>query len=646
MIPLIDLQSFLSQLTTSSSTSISYLETVTITVEAIEQNVEAVVVSPMAQSIHLLDILLWIYWIGVAFMLVRFLIGLFQISKLYFTSDHQKMNGYTLVLTDKDHLPFSFFNLFFRSKNIPLTMDEQEKIIQHELAHIKGKHSIDVLLLELTSILLWCSPLVHLYKKSLRNIHEYLADASVLQTTSKKHYGQLLLQMFQTSPGIALANNFIHSQLKKRIKMMTKTQSSKRAYWKYIVSLPLIALIALAMTNIHALAQTTTPNDETIKKERTHPVMKAQDDTTDPIFTVVEQMPRFPGCEDLQTDKDAMKKCSDEKMLNFIFKNISYPQDARKKGVEGVVVVRFVIDKDGQVTSPEVLRSIGSGCDEEALRIVNMMPKWVAGKQRGKNVNVYFNLPFRFKLQSDEPTNEKIDAPENTGSEEIFTVVEEMPRFPGCEDEQDKNVRQKCSQEKLLSYIQSNIKYPKSAQDKGIGGLTIVQFYIDKDGSLKGSKLLRDIGEGCGEEALRIIDLMNEQGIRWIPGKQRGEIVKVKFTLPIRFKLDKTPKNTSEESVPAEKPLIDDKLGVISMTISPNPISDGQINVSYELKNQPSNLILRVVDLNGTVLKTIKDLPNEKVNTVTIDINNAAAGSLFINLIDGDKIYTEKAVKM
>ncbi|RME09788.1 MAG: energy transducer TonB [Bacteroidetes bacterium] len=116
------------------------------------------------------------------------------------------------------------------------------------------------------------------------------------------------------------------------------------------------------------------------------------------IFKVVEDNPSFPGCENI-SDRMEKKKCSDEKMLQFIYSNIKYPAIARENGVEGMVVVKFVVEKDGSITAPEVVRDIGAGCGEEALRIVKMMPKWEPGRQRGRPVRVQFNLPIRFKLE-------------------------------------------------------------------------------------------------------------------------------------------------------------------------------------------------------------------------------------------------------
>ncbi len=121
------------------------------------------------------------------------------------------------------------------------------------------------------------------------------------------------------------------------------------------------------------------------------------------IFKVVEQMPRFPGCENEAGDDKAKKACADKKMLQFIYKNIKYPAIARENGVEGTVVIQFVVEKDGSIKDARIVRDIGAQCGSEALRVVNMMNsmggKWTPGKQRGKSVRVQFNLPVKFRLE-------------------------------------------------------------------------------------------------------------------------------------------------------------------------------------------------------------------------------------------------------
>ena len=103
------------------------------------------------------------------------------------------------------------------------------------------------------------------------------------------------------------------------------------------------------------------------------------------IFKIVEEMPSFPGGE--------------AKLMEYVGKNIKNPQIARETGIQGRVFVNFVVEPDGSVSNVTVLRGIGGGCDEEAMRVVKNMPKWKPGKQRGKAVRVQYMLPVNFRLQ-------------------------------------------------------------------------------------------------------------------------------------------------------------------------------------------------------------------------------------------------------
>ena len=124
--------------------------------------------------------------------------------------------------------------------------------------------------------------------------------------------------------------------------------------------------------------------------------------------------------------------------------------------------------------------------------------------------------------------------------EEIFKVVEENPRFPGCEDlAESAKEKEKCAKELFLEFINLNLEYPEDARYQSIQGWVLVRFVVEKNGTLTDLELVRDIGNGCGEEALRLVDLMNVLDIRWIPGKQRGIPVRVQYNLPISFKLER-----------------------------------------------------------------------------------------------------------
>jgi protein TonB len=139
-------------------------------------------------------------------------------------------------------------------------------------------------------------------------------------------------------------------------------------------------------------------DDEEIEEELEMDDMEVDEDTEieiieeveeefveEEIFTIVEDMPTFPGGE--------------KAMFEYLSKNTKYPTLAKESGIQGVVYVTFVVEKDGSVSDVKVLRGIGGGCDEEAVRVVKSMPKWAPGKQRGKPVKVQYNLPYRFVLQ-------------------------------------------------------------------------------------------------------------------------------------------------------------------------------------------------------------------------------------------------------
>ncbi len=117
------------------------------------------------------------------------------------------------------------------------------------------------------------------------------------------------------------------------------------------------------------------------------------------IFEVVEEMPRFPGCELAEYSKAERQACAEKKMLEFMYKNIRYPEIARQNGIGGTTVIRFVIEPDGTISNHEIVRDPGGKCGAEALRVVKLMPSWLPGKQRGRAVRVQYNLPIRYTLQ-------------------------------------------------------------------------------------------------------------------------------------------------------------------------------------------------------------------------------------------------------
>jgi bla regulator protein BlaR1 len=402
------------------------LPTVTIEWGTINQTVAA-----PKESFSWITLMNWVFWAGVVIASARFAFGLFKIMQLRNRSEIIRKNEYDLVLTDMPHAPFSFFNWMFWSKSYEVGREEEKQIISHELAHIRQLHTLDNLFIEILSIAFWWNPVVYFYQKAIKDNHEFLADASVIRWNNKKQYGQLLIRQSQVAPTfhkaaqpIAVANHFFNSKLKKRITMITKNASGKWTRLKYLISAPLLAMLLFAcqetveqqaeLENGTISLEKTTEKDKNAQSEKVLDTEYLVDTIVmfDPetkeekiqivkseVYKVVEEMPRFPGCEDEPEDGPAKDQCAQRKLMEFIAENIEYPQEAKENDLEGMVVASFIVDSSfGNISDIKIIKSLGSGCDEEVIRVLKNMPPWIPGKQNGKNVNVRFNLPVKFKL--------------------------------------------------------------------------------------------------------------------------------------------------------------------------------------------------------------------------------------------------------
>ncbi|MEI6898729.1 MAG: M56 family metallopeptidase [Bacteroidota bacterium] len=351
--------------------------------------------------------MIWIIYLAGAFILaihfIQKLIQLFYFVKKYRVSENT--NGLKIVVTNHKFTSFSFFNMVFIPGFEDKTIDTTA-ILYHEYVHARQFHTIDLLFLELLKIMVWFNPFIWLLGRSVKTVHEFLADEGVIRMGYSSHeYQYLLVNLASGIQVTALSNNFNFSLLKNRIVMMTKSRSAAFARGKVLLALPAIfaLLFFFSLGNIgNILAQdkkTTeikpTSTTSVAPKQETKPVKEksTQVKFTEPVFTMVEKMPEYTG--------------GDEARIKFLVENVKYPPDAMKKGIQGKVFVTFVIKKDGTVSDVKILRGIGGGCDEEAMRVIKLMPKWIPGEQAGKPVDVQFNLPIKFALDCKEPKKEE-----------------------------------------------------------------------------------------------------------------------------------------------------------------------------------------------------------------------------------------------
>tara|TARA_R110002033_G_scaffold79931_2_gene130960 strand:+ start:28262 stop:31006 length:2745 start_codon:yes stop_codon:yes gene_type:complete len=275
----------------------------------------------------------------------------------------------------------------------------------------------------------------------------------------------------------------------------------------------------------------TVPNDEAT-------ISKAQE-FIDVPFSTVDEVPVFPGCENA-TDKRA---CFQEKMSEHISKNFRYPAEAQEKGIQGKVNLMFVIDESGTIGNLR-MRGPSKILENEASRIISLLPKMQPGKEKGKVVRVPFSIPITFKLQGIQKEDKEEYSIEDQDLAIPFVVVDKVPVFPGCEDAQDQRA---CFREKMNEHISKNFRYPEEAQKQRIQGKVNTMFIIGKDGVIGNirkrgpSKLLED-------EAERIISVLP----RMTPGVYKGKAVTVPFSIPIAFKLHDSQLN-SEQAIPKKE---------------------------------------------------------------------------------------------
>jgi TonB family protein len=281
-----------------------------------------------------------------------------------------------LYIHNNDLPPFSFFHTIFIGKN-SMENKDIEKIIQHENAHIQQFHSIDILLVEAFISLFWYNPAIWLYRKAIKETHEYLADEAVLEQGCDSARYQLLLlsQSFGFQPGIS--NNFNNSLLKKRILMMKTKKSPVRAALK-------LALIApLAFVLIFAIA--CKKEFKTEGGNQAIDLKEVNKDAPQGTYFMTEEMPQYPGGE--------------QELRNFIAQNVKYPEEASKQGITGKVFVRFLINESGIIEQVSAAKAVNPLLDEEAIRVVKSMPAWTPGKMEGKEVPVWMTIPINFQLK-------------------------------------------------------------------------------------------------------------------------------------------------------------------------------------------------------------------------------------------------------
>jgi TonB family protein len=415
--------------------------------------------------------------------------------------------------------------------------------LRHELVHVRRYDNALQWMEQALGAVFFLHPFVALLRRRIGHYREVTCDLEVLSegTVQPKAYAQLLYGFLTPPPhrsalGLGMAGS--PKQLARRLTAMKMNRfpismQTRRTGLVLAGVLLCAASVIVACSDIvgpeapESLAQMATA-DITAKIEaaasdssasdssasepemlRQIDVARADTDTVvnvNQIFTIVDQAPQFSGGR--------------EALQSYLASTLEYPEIARRAGIQGMVVVQFVVNEQGQILDPVVLRNLGAGLDEEALRAVRNMPRWEPGVHKGVPVKVRFTLPIPFKLPEGTPAT----SPESQTSPqdgEVFTIVDQPPRFPGGFAAHQ-------------AYLAANLRYPEIARRAAVSGVVFVQFIVNEEGQILNPVVTRGVGAGLDEEALRLVSNMP----RWTPAIRDGVPVKVHYATAIVFPPD------------------------------------------------------------------------------------------------------------
>ncbi len=473
----------------------------------------------------------------------------------------------TLTVTDYPIAPFSWMNHIVLSR-----ADLQEnvhEILLHELAHIRRRHSIDLLLADLFILFQWFNPAAWLAKSELQAVHEFEADEEVIRSgVNAQEYQLLLIKKAVGSRLYSIANSLNHSNLKKRITMMQKKESKSWARAKFLLALPLAAVAVAAFAR---------PEISRLSKE----------------ISIVKVSDFSANSENLSTGNDNKHSNNSLLLKGQVVDNFGKP-------IPGVSIL-IKNTTNGTLTDTNGMFQIP--CDLNSVAILSYVGMQTYNLIVSDNTVEYLKKnPIKMKEEYQEldgvvvvgygkkVTQKPAAQSSSNQSEEVFIVVEEMPQYPGGVQE-------------LMRFLAKNIKYPVKAQEAKIQGRVIVQFTVNPDGSTSDFVVKRSVEASLDSEAIRVLKMMP----KWQPGKQRGVNVAVKYTMPVTFRLQSSaptaaslPQTKQQSKSEEKQPLviIDEKMSsfkefktlppqnIISINILSNPEKAQQYYQKYNVQKQ------------------------------------------------------------
>ena len=356
-------------------------------------------------------LLLIIYFIGVLVFTIKLIINFIHLLQITRKTETKIYNGVRVQVSKDNISPFSFWKTIYLNTDI-LKADEIDIIIKHETIHIKQYHTLDILFIEFLRILFWFNPFLLMVQKSLKELHEYTADQYV-KNTQKDISSYIYVLGKSTGYPIEMSNNFNKPLILKRMKMMTKKPSKWASTLKVMLAIPLLfglilvfsiremsakAIPSIFNMETEIIVPTTTENGIIVNSN----TPKVTTESKPIIATSVapkDTIPKKNIHKANEVDKQASFPGGMDKLMEYLKNNIQYPAACREKGIQGIVLVEFVITKNGKIDKVKVLFPVNPDLDAEAKRVISKMPKWEPAELNGKKVNSIYQIPINFKLQ-------------------------------------------------------------------------------------------------------------------------------------------------------------------------------------------------------------------------------------------------------
>ncbi len=341
-----------------------------------------------------------LFWILGSMVVIGFtLYNLQKIYRLYKQNRREKAGNIILIRVPGIKNAFTFLKYIFIEKN--LKPDVQAKIITHEKVHVEEFHTWDLILIQILKIAFWFNPLIYVFEKQIKEVHEYIADQKVIKKFNKKEYLNLLLQNRFHNYELSFVQTFFQkSILKKRIKMQNKKQSPKIHYVKYVG----IMAVIFGLSFLINACEKQTENIENNEIDKLKIILIKHVDNTHNkdkeivvAYQFIKNPPQIEGCEGLEGE--AAKNCFSKKIAEHITRNFntSLAENLDLKNQKVRILTQFTIGKDGMIHNIKA-RARYKILEEEAKRCISTLPPMKPGYQKEQAVNVTYTLPIIFKI--------------------------------------------------------------------------------------------------------------------------------------------------------------------------------------------------------------------------------------------------------